>query len=185
DVGLKNLYKLVSYAHTEYFYREPRVPRSVLEKHREGILVGSACDQGEIFNGMMQKSVEEMEDTALFYDYLEVQPPSTYLHIIDRELVHNDKQNTEVIKKIIKLGERTDKKVVATSNAHYIEAHEKMYGRILIASQKGNPLNRVHLPDTPYRTTRDRKSTRLNSSHVSISYAVFCLKKKIRKHIQK
>src|SRR5699024_5901560 len=62
---------------------------------------------------------------------------------------------TEVIKKIIKLGERTGKKVVATSNAHYIEAHEKMYRRILIASQKGNPLNRVHLPDTPYRTTSD------------------------------
>src|SRR5699024_4694411 len=54
-----------------------------------------------------------------------------------------------------KLGERTGKKVVATSNAHYIEAHEKMYRRILIASQKGNPLNRVHLPDTPYRTTSD------------------------------
>lgn len=155
DVGLKNLYKLVSYAHTEYFYREPRVPRSVLEKHREGILVGSACDQGEIFDGMMQKSVEEMEDTALFYDYLEVQPPSNYLHLIDRELVQNEKQITEVIEKIIKLGKRTGKKVVATSNAHYIDSHEKMYRRILIASQKGNPLNRVNLPDTPYRTTND------------------------------
>src|SRR5699024_11812049 len=70
DVGLENLYKLVSYAHTEYFYREPRVPRSVLATHREGILVGSACDKGEIFNGMMQKSVEEMEYYALFYVYL-------------------------------------------------------------------------------------------------------------------
>src|SRR5699024_7398808 len=104
---------------------------------------------------MMQKSVEEMEDTALFYDYLEVQPPSNYLHLIDRELVQKEKQITEVKKKITNLEEQTGKKVVATSNAHYIEEHEKMYRRILIASKKGNPLNRLHLPDTPYRTTSD------------------------------
>src|SRR5699024_11591802 len=72
-----------------------------------------------------------------------------------RNIVKNETQIKEEIKKIIKLGERKGKKVVDIRNEHYIEAHENMYRRILIASQKGNPLNRVHLPDTPYRTTSD------------------------------
>ena len=153
EAGLKNLYKLVSYSHINYFYRVPRVPRSVLEKHREGLLIGSACDQGEIFDQLLQKSIEETEEIAEFYDYLEIQPPQNYSHLIERELVQNEQQIKDVIHKIIELGKRTGKRVVATGNAHYIDAHEKMYRKILIASQKGNPLNRVTLPDTPFRTT--------------------------------
>src|SRR5699024_10461490 len=86
DIGMKNLYKLISYAHVSYFYRVPRIPRSLLQKHREGILVGSACDQGEVFETMMQKSAEEAETAAEFYDYIEVQPPANYTHLIEREL---------------------------------------------------------------------------------------------------
>src|SRR5699024_11299359 len=73
--GLKNIYKLVSYAHINYFYRVPRIPRSLLQKHREGVLIGTACDEGEVFETMMQKSQEEAEEVAEFYDFIEVQLP--------------------------------------------------------------------------------------------------------------
>ncbi|WP_368654850.1 PolC-type DNA polymerase III [Ornithinibacillus sp. 4-3] len=151
--GMKNLYKIVSQSHIDYFYRVPRVPRSLLNKLREGILVGSGCDQGEVFETMMQKSVDEAENVASFYDYIEVHPPANYSHLIERGLVQNEAQLFDIIKKLIDLGKRLDKKVVATGNVHYIDKHEKLYRQILIASQKGNPLNRVTLPDTSFRTT--------------------------------
>jgi DNA polymerase III subunit alpha, Gram-positive type len=153
--GLKNLYKLVSYAHIDYFYRVPRIPRSVLQKHREGILVGTACDSGEVFETMMQKSAEEAEKVARFYDYIEVQPPSNYSHLLQKELVQNEAQLLDILNKLVDLGEKLNKKVIATGNVHYIDEHEKMYRQILIASQSGNPLNRVNLPDTPFRTTNE------------------------------
>ncbi|MEI3604633.1 PolC-type DNA polymerase III [Pseudogracilibacillus sp. SE30717A] len=155
EVGLKNLYKLISYSHTEYFYRMPRIPRSLLNKMREGLLVGSACDHGEVFETLTQKSIDETEEVAEFYDYLEVQPPENYSHLLDREIVQSEAQIIDVIRNIIELGKRTNKLVVATGNTHYIEEHEKQYREILIASQKGNPLNRVTLPNTPFRTTEE------------------------------
>ncbi|MCG1028734.1 PolC-type DNA polymerase III [Virgibacillus halodenitrificans] len=153
--GLKNLYKLVSHAHIDYFYRVPRIPRSLLLKLREGILVGSGCDKGEVFETMMQKSAEEAEKVAEFYDYIEVQPPANYSHLIEKDLVQNEAQILDIINKLIKLGDRMNKKVVATGNVHYIDNHDKLYRQILIASQAGNPLNRQTLPDTPFRTTNE------------------------------
>ena len=155
DVGLRNLYKLISYSHTNYFYRVPRIPRSVLEKLREGILVGSACSQGEVFDTLMMKSMDEALEIAEFYDYLEVQPPESYYHLMERETVQNEAQILDIIRNIVEIGNRLDKLVVATGNAHYIDDHEKLYRQILIASQKGNPLNRVTLPNTPFRTTEE------------------------------
>lgn len=153
--GLKNIYKLVSYAHMDYFYRMPRVPRSLLEKHRGGILVGSACDQGEVFETMMQKSAEEAEKVAEFYDYIEVHPPANYAHLLEKDLVQNDAQILDIITKIVEMGKRLGKTVVATGNTHYVNNHEKIYRQILIASQKGNPLNRHTLPDTPFYSTNE------------------------------
>src|SRR5699024_2930310 len=118
-----------------------------------GILVGSACNEGEVFEAMMQKSAEEAEEVAEFYDYIEVQPPANYTHLIERELVQNEAQILDIITKLVDMAKRLDKKVVATGNLHYIDNHEKLYRKILIASQAGNPLNRVTLPDTPFRTT--------------------------------
>lgn len=153
EVGLKNLYKLVSYSHIKYFYRVPRIPRSVLEKHREGLLIGSSCNQGEIFETVMQKSIDEAEEVAEIYDYFEVQPPANYSGLIENSMIKNEAQLLEILKNIVELGERLEKPVIATGNVHYIDNHEKLYREILIASQKGNPLNRQTLPDTPFRTT--------------------------------
>ena len=153
EIGLKNLYKLVSLSHTDYFHRVPRIPRSLLTKHREGILVGSACEEGEVFETLLQKSLDDAEEVAQFYDYLEIQPPENYYPLIEREVVQTEAQILDVIRNIVELGERLGKPVVATGNVHYIETHEKLYREILIASQKGNPLNKITLPDTPFRTT--------------------------------
>lgn len=155
EIGLKNLYKLVSLSHTKYFYRTPRIPRSLLSKHREGLLVGSACEDGEVFNSLLQKSVDEVVDIANFYDYLEVQPPANYYHLIQFENVQNEAQIIDTLKNIVELGEKTNIPVVATGNVHHLYEHEKLFREILIASQKGNRLNRVTLSNTSFRTTNE------------------------------
>ncbi|OIJ17872.1 PolC-type DNA polymerase III [Anaerobacillus alkalidiazotrophicus] len=154
QVGLKNLYKLVSYSHLEFFHRTPRIPRSLLEKYREGIIVGSGCDKGEVFEAMMQKSSDEVEKAAKFYDYLEVQPPSNYYHLIEKELVRDELALKEIIKNIVSLGEKLNIPVVATGNVHYLHPNDGIYRKILIASQGGaNPLNKQKLPEVHFRTT--------------------------------
>ncbi|RBP95284.1 DNA polymerase-3 subunit alpha (Gram-positive type) [Cytobacillus firmus] len=156
EEGLKNIFKLVSISHLEYFYRVPRIPRSVLQKHRAGILVGSGCDKGEVFEGMMQKSPDEVEDTAQFYDYLEVHPKAVYAHLLELELVRDEKALEEIIGNIVKLGDKLDLPVVATGNVHYLNPNDKIYRKILVNSQGGaNPLNRHQLPDVHFRTTNE------------------------------
>ncbi|GAA0461549.1 PolC-type DNA polymerase III [Alkalibacillus silvisoli] len=155
EEGLKNLFKLVSLAHLNYFYRVPRIPRSKLIKHREGILVGSGCDQGELFDTIALKSEEEAEKVAEFYDYIEVQPPMNYYHLIEKENVHSVEHIKQLIKKLVEMGDKLGKPVVATGNTHYLHHHEKIYRQILIASQSGNPLNRQTLPDVPFKTTNE------------------------------
>lgn len=154
ETGLKNLFKLVSLSHIEYFYRVPRIPRSKLEKYREGLLIGSACDKGEVFEGMMQKSPDEVEDIASFYDYIEVHPPDVYRHLIELELVRDERALKEIISNIVKLGDKLNKPVVATGNVHYLNPEDKIYRKILISSMGGaNPLNRHKLPNVHFRTT--------------------------------
>nr|WP_281186674.1 PolC-type DNA polymerase III [Bacillus solimangrovi] len=154
--GLKNLFKLVSLSHLHYFYRMPRIPRSQLQKYREGLLIGSACDQGEVFEAMMQKAPEEVEEVAEFYDYLEIQPPSNYYHLIEKDLVHDNENLLEIIGNIVKLGEKLDKPVVATGNVHYLNEEDHIYRKILIASQGGaNRLNKQTLPHVHFKSTNE------------------------------
>jgi DNA polymerase-3 subunit alpha (Gram-positive type) len=156
DVGLKNLFKLVSFSHVHYFYRVPRIPRSVLQKHREGILVGSGCDKGEVFEAMMQKGGEEAEQLATFYDFLEVHPPDVYKPLIEMEYVRDEAALRQIITNIVQLGEKLRIPVVATGNVHYLNREDKIYRKILIHSQAGgNPLNRHELPDVYFRTTNE------------------------------
>lgn len=153
EEGLKNLYKLVSLAHIDYFYRVPRIPRSKLQAYRKGILVGSGCDKGEVFETMMQKSQTEAEKVAAFYDFIEVQPPANYYPLLERELVQNEAQILDIIHNLVELAEKLNKPCVATGNVHYLEEQDKLYRKILIKSQSGNPLSRQTLPDVPFRTT--------------------------------
>ncbi|OCA83803.1 PolC-type DNA polymerase III [Pseudobacillus wudalianchiensis] len=156
DVGLKNLFKLVSISHIDYFYRVPRIPRSVLQKHREGLIIGSGCDKGEVFESMMQKGMEQAEKAAKFYDYLEVHPKEVYSHLLELELVRDNQALEDIIKKIVELGERMKLPVVATGNVHYLNPTDKIHRKILISSQGGaNPLNRHELPDVHFRTTNE------------------------------
>ncbi|MGF3102597.1 PolC-type DNA polymerase III [Rossellomorea sp. DUT-2] len=156
EEGLKNLYKLVSISHMNYFFRVPRIPRSQLQKYRTGILVGSGCDKGEVFEGMMQKGKEEVEEKAQFYDYLEVHPKEVYQHLIELDLVQSQKNLEDIIKNIVDLGKKLDIPVVATGNVHYLNENDKIYRKILVGSQGGaNPLNRHELPDVHFRTTNE------------------------------
>lgn len=120
------------------------------------MLVGSACDKGEVFEAMMQKAPEEVEDIAPFYDYLEVMPKEVYAHLIEMELVQDEKALEEIIGNIVKLGDKLDIPVVATGNVHYQNPNDKIYREILVGSQGGaNPLNRHKLPDVHFRTTNE------------------------------
>lgn len=156
SIGLKNLFKLVSSSHTETYYRVPRIPRSVLQRHREGLLIGSGCDKGEVFEGLMQKPLEEVEEIAKFYDYLEVHPKPVYSHLIELELVRDEWNLEDIIRKMMKLGKKTGLPVVATGNVHYVDEHQAAYRKILVGSQGGaNPLNRHSLPAVHFRTTNE------------------------------
>jgi DNA polymerase-3 subunit alpha (Gram-positive type) len=154
--GLKNLYQLISLSHLQYFHRVPRIPRSVLEQYREGLLIGSGCDKGEVFEGMMQKSPEEVEEMAKFYDYLEIQPVSNYQHLIEKELVKDRSRLEEILNNIVQLGKKLDKPVVATGNVHYAEPRDSIYRKILITTLGGaSPLKPDLLPPVHFKTTNE------------------------------
>ncbi|MBF0780346.1 MULTISPECIES: PolC-type DNA polymerase III [unclassified Granulicatella] len=153
EKGLKDLFKIVSKSNVEYFYRVPRVPRSVLVAHREHLLLGSACSEGEVFEAMMQKGYDEALKKAEFYDYLEVMPKEVYAPLINQELVHSEKELEEIIKNIIKIGKTLNKLVVATGNVHYLNKEDYIYREILISTMKANVNREMHFPKVHFRTT--------------------------------
>ncbi|RXT15151.1 PolC-type DNA polymerase III [Ammoniphilus sp. CFH 90114] len=156
QVGLRNLYILVSKAHTEYLHRVPRIPRSELIKYREGLIIGSGCERGELFETVMQKSIEEAEEVAKFYDYLEIQPTYYNLHLIEKELVKDEQALRDINRKIMELGQKLGKPVVATGNVHYLDPHEKIYRQILVRSLGGaSMLKPDKLPDAHFPTTNE------------------------------
>src|SRR5699024_5950266 len=101
-----------------------RIPRSQLQSYREGILIGTACDQGEVFGTMMQKSKDQAEKVAKFYDYIEVQPPSNFVHLYDRELVQNEAQLLDIIRNIVELADDLNIPCVATGNVHHLDEND-------------------------------------------------------------
>lgn len=116
-------------------------------------MIGTACDEGELFTAVMQKDQSEVEKIAKFYDFIEVQPPALYQDLMDRELIRDNETLTQIYKRLIDAGKSANIPVIATGNAHYLYEHDAIARKILIASQPGNPLNRSTLPEAHFRTT--------------------------------
>jgi len=160
EVGLKNLYKIVSTSLTEDLFGVPRVRRSVIEKYREGILVGSGCVNGEVFKAALEKPHHILEKRVAFYDYLEVQPPEVYSHL---EMTNGPGQREQIfqaIGDIIKVGQEQGKLIVATGDVHHLNPEDRLYRRIYTKTPAvgggRHPLNRPEITDIPsqhFRTT--------------------------------
>ena len=136
-VGLKNLYKIVSESYLNYFHRNPRVPKTVLEKYREGLIIGSACEAGELYTAILDNKPEsEIERIADFYDYLEIQPVSNNRFLIEEEKLRDDEALRDINRRIYALGKRLGKPVVATCDAHFANPEDEIYRKILLTGMK-------------------------------------------------
>ena len=139
DIGRINLYKLVSLSHLTYFQRRPRIPKSLLMKHREGLILGSACEAGELYQAVLRRHGEdEIEALAKFYDYFEIQPLANNSFMIENDRVPDitDKEDLREINRIIvSLGEKYNKPVVATCDAHFLNPEDEIYRKYLLWSK--------------------------------------------------
>ena len=133
-VGLKNLYKLVSLAHLKYYQKRPIIPRTVLDEYREGLILGSACEAGELYTAIVQKKAEaEIEKIAKYYDFLEIQPVGNNAFMVERGMVRSLDEIRDFNRKIVALGEKLGLPVAATGDVHFLEPHDEVYRRILMA----------------------------------------------------
>ncbi len=134
QVGMKNLYRLVTMSHLDYFYKKPRIPKSVLEEYREGIIIGSACEAGQVYRALLDKKTPgELEEILKLYDYLEIQPLCNNRFLIDKGKVSDEEELKQLNREIIALGEKYGKPVVATCDAHYLDQEDALYRKILMA----------------------------------------------------
>ena len=166
QVGLKNIFKLVSLSNTKYFEGVPRIPRTVLDAHREGLILGSACSEGEVFYAVVSQGVDAAVEVAKYYDFIEVMPPAIYAPLIAKEQVKDMEELQTIIKSLIEIGDRLGKPVLATGNVHYIEPEEEIYREIIVRSLgQGAMINRTighgehaqpaPLPKAHFRTTNE------------------------------
>lgn len=137
ETGRINLYKLVSQSHLVYYNRRPRVPKSLFLKHREGLIIGSACEAGELYQALLRNASEtEIARLVDFYDYLEIQPIGNNMFMIADEkndMVHSEEDLKELNQKIVDLGEQFHKPVVATCDVHFMDPQDEVYRRIILA----------------------------------------------------
>lgn len=159
-VGLKNLFRIISLANTKYLYKTPRILRSEITRLREGLLIGSGCYESEIFTQARSKSEEELSNMINFYDYVEVQPPECYNHLLQMNDFANETELLDNIRKVINTTKEAGKIIVATGDVHHIDPDDKLYRQIIV-NQKvpgggRHPLSRNgirEIPSNHFRTT--------------------------------
>ncbi len=135
--GLKNLYKLVSYSYLKYYRRNPRIPKTELEAHREGLLVGSACEAGELMRAIIDNRPDaDIAEIVKFYDYLEIQPICNNRFMIDEGKFKDEEELRNLNRRVVALGEQYGKPVVATCDAHFLNPEDDVYRKILQAGMK-------------------------------------------------
>ena len=160
--GLKNLFKIISLANTTYLYKTPRILRSKLNELREGLLIGSGCYESEVFIEARSKEGQELTNIINFYDYVEVQPPEVYGHLLQTSDFSNEEELKNHIKKVISATKEAGKIIVATGDVHHFSREDKIY-REIIVNQKvpgggRHPLAKSSIHDIPsqhFRTTRE------------------------------
>lgn len=166
QIGLKNIFKLVSLSNTQYFEGVPRIPRTVLDAHREGLILGSACTEGEVFDAVVSQGVDAAVEVAKYYDFIEVMPPAIYAPLIAKEQVKDMEELHTIIKSLIEVGDRLGKPVLVTGNVHYLEPEDEIYREIIVRSLgQGAMINRTighgeaaqpaPLPKAHFRTTNE------------------------------
>ncbi len=138
DIGRVNLYRLVSDSHIKYYQRRPKIPKSEFMKYREGILLGSACEAGELYRTLLRgSSQEEVARIVQFYDYLEIQPLGNNAFMLrsDKEPVESEEDLKDINRQIVELGEQFNKLVVATCDVHFLDPEDEVYRRIIMAGK--------------------------------------------------
>ncbi len=153
-VGLKNLYELISKSHLEHFKKVPVIPKSLLMEHREGLIVGSACEAGELFQAVARhRSWAELQRLGSFYDYFEIMPVANNAFMLDSGAARSVEQLRDMNRRVIALGQALDKPVCATGDVHFLEPEDEIYRRILLNAKGFSDADR----DMPlyFRTTED------------------------------
>ena len=153
-VGLKNLYKLISHSHLQTFYKKPRIPKSLLVKHREGLILGSACCEGQLYKSILKGAPwGEIKQIASFYDYLEIQPAGNNAFMLRDGTFKTVEELHEIDKTIIRLGKELGKPVCATCDVHFMDPHDADFRKILQASLKFKDAD--NQPPLFFRTTAE------------------------------